>query len=97
MATITDTSQLEVAVNKPIPYTFDLGLLLADDPNPFVITGANLEDSLAATVRDGAQALINQLLTICPIASTPEGVLLTLPKVETCLPREKVWHQQRPE
>ncbi|EHL02060.1 putative Regulator of ribosome biosynthesis [Glarea lozoyensis 74030] len=66
---------LPVTVNKPTPYTFDLGLLLATDPNPLVLTSkANLEDDLAATARD---------------ASTPNGVLLSLPAIETSLPREK--------
>jgi regulator of ribosome biosynthesis len=82
---------LPVTVNKPTPYTFDLGLLLATDPNPLVLTNkANLEDDLAATARDGAQALLNQLLSTCPVASTPNGVLLSLPAIETKLPREKV-------
>lgn len=84
-------SKLPVQVQKPTPYTFDLGLLLANDPNPLVLTTkANLEDDLAATARDGAQALLNQLLSTCPIASTPNGVLLSLPEIETKLPREKV-------
>merc|ERR1712225_59339 len=81
---------LQVVVNKPTPYTFDLGLLLASDPNPLLLTTTeNLEDDLAATARDGAQALLNQLLSTCPIASTPNGVLLSLPEIETRLPREK--------
>ncbi|KAF8866642.1 ribosomal biogenesis regulatory protein [Acephala macrosclerotiorum] len=83
-------SRLPVVVNKPTPYTFDLGLLLASDPNPLLLTSPeNLEDDLAATARDGAQALLNQLLSTCPIASTPNGVLLSLPGIETRLPREK--------
>ena len=83
-------SKLPVQVQKPTPYTFDLGLLLANDPNPLVLTTkANLEADLAATARDGAQALLNQLLSTCPIASTPNGVLLSLPGIETKLPREK--------
>ncbi|EKD15531.1 ribosome biogenesis regulatory protein [Drepanopeziza brunnea f. sp. 'multigermtubi' MB_m1] len=82
--------KLPVEVNKPTPYTFDLGLLLASDPNPVLLTSPeNLEDDLAATARDGAQALLNQLLSTCPIASTPNGVLLSLPEIETRLPREK--------
>jgi regulator of ribosome biosynthesis len=84
-------SKLPVAVQKPTPYTFDLGLLLASDPNPLLLTAPeNLEADLAATARDGAQALLNQLLSTCPIASTPAGVLLSLPSIETRLPREKV-------
>lgn len=89
MAETEKRSKLPVTVNKPTPYTFDLGLLLANDPNPLVLDG-ELEDDLSATARDGAQALLNQLLTTCPIQSTPAGVLLSLPAIETNLPREKV-------
>ncbi|CZT04633.1 related to regulator of ribosome biogenesis [Rhynchosporium agropyri] len=86
----TPAAKLQVVVNKPTPYTFDLGLLLASDPNPLLLTTPeNLEDDLAATARDGAQALLNQLLGTCPIQSTPAGVLLSLPEIETRLPREK--------
>lgn len=82
---------LPITVQKPTPYTFDLGLLLASDPNPLVLTTReNLEQDLAATARDGAQALLNQLLSTCPIATTPNGVLLSLPGIEMPLPREKV-------
>jgi regulator of ribosome biosynthesis len=84
-------SKLPVQVQKPTPYTFDLGLLLAADPNPLLLTTPeNLEADLAATARDGAQALLNQLLSTCPITSTQAGVLLSLPGIETRLPREKV-------
>ncbi|KAI9827587.1 MAG: Rhodanese- sulfurtransferase [Phylliscum demangeonii] len=82
----TKPARLPIAVTKPIPYTFDLGHLLATDANPLTHT---TEDALQATSRDGAQALINQLLSTCAIASTPAGVLLTLPAGETALPREK--------
>jgi regulator of ribosome biosynthesis len=89
MSDSQERTKLPVTVNKPTPYTFDLGLLLANDPNPLLLEG-NLEDDLAATARDGAQALLNQLLSTCPITSTPAGVLLTLPPPTTTLPREKV-------
>lgn len=83
--------KLPVQVQKPTPYTFDLGLLLASDPNPLLLsTPENLEADLAATARDGAQALLNQLLGTCPISSTSAGVLLSLPGISTNLPREKV-------
>ncbi|KAI0404835.1 ribosomal biogenesis regulatory protein [Xylaria palmicola] len=91
-------TKLDVAVDRPTPYTFDLGLLLANDANPInTSTPAEtssmgvdpLEAQLIATARDGAQGLINQLLTTCPIASTPQGVLLSLPSASTPLPREK--------
>lgn len=91
-------TKLDVAVDRPTPYTFDLGLLLANDANPITTStpaestsmGVDpLEARLIATARDGAQGLINQLLTTCPISSTPQGVLLTLPTPTTALPREK--------
>ena len=75
-----------VTVSKPTPYDFDLGNLLATDPNPVTSTA---EESLRSTARDGAQALLNQCLTTCTITSTPAGVLLNLPAATTPLPREK--------
>lgn len=90
--------KLPVAVEKPTPYTFDLGLLLASDPNPLALPPAGsgaadraeLEAALAAVARDGAQALVNQLLTTCPLTATKaDGVLLSLPAAHTPLPREK--------
>ncbi|KAI0515208.1 ribosomal biogenesis regulatory protein [Xylaria bambusicola] len=98
LATGKTRTKLEVAVERPTPYTFDLGLLLANDANPInTSTPAEstsmgvdpLEAQLIATARDGAQGLINQLLTTCPISSTPQGVLLSLPPPSTSLPREK--------
>ncbi|KAL1839533.1 hypothetical protein VTJ49DRAFT_1435 [Mycothermus thermophilus] len=86
-------AKLPVTVDKPTPYTFDLGLLLANDPNPVSVPQtsdrATLESHLASVARDGAQVLINQLLTTCAISSTPQGVLLNLPPATTPLPREK--------
>ncbi|PGH11471.1 hypothetical protein AJ79_04846 [Helicocarpus griseus UAMH5409] len=89
--------RLPVTVSKPTPYTFDLGHLLALDPNPFTHTSSNnnnnqtsLNAALASTARDGAQSLLNQLLTTCPITSTThDGILLTLPPRTTLLPRHK--------
>ncbi|KAI1436783.1 ribosomal biogenesis regulatory protein [Xylaria sp. CBS 124048] len=91
-------AKLDVVVERPTPYTYDLGLLLAHDANPITTStpaettsmGVDpLEAQLIATARDGAQGLINQLLTTCPISSTPQGVLLSLPAPSTALPREK--------
>lgn len=49
-----------------------------------------MDETLQATARDGTQMLINQLLTTCPVTSSPtEGVLLTLPPPTTKLPRFK--------
>ncbi|KAL4893322.1 ribosomal biogenesis regulatory protein [Aspergillus ambiguus] len=82
--------RLPITVSKPTPYTFDLGHLLANDPNPLEISRSEpLNASLRSTARDGAQALLNQLLTTCPITSSPQGVLLTLPTPTTALPRHK--------
>lgn len=88
--------KLPVTVDKPTPYTFDLGLLLANDPNPVAVPRGSstsdpsvLEAHLASVARDGAQVLINQLLTTCAITSSQAGVLLTLPPAQTPLPREK--------
>ncbi|KAH6839661.1 hypothetical protein J4E91_003881 [Alternaria rosae] len=87
VADSTVSSRLPITVNKPTPFTFDLGNLLANDPNP-VPAGAD-EATLTATARDAAQALINQLLSTCEIKSNSEGVHLVLPAPTTPLPREK--------
>ncbi|KAH8690859.1 putative ribosome biogenesis protein [Talaromyces proteolyticus] len=83
--------KLPITVTKETPYTFDLGHLLVQDPNPLVISNTeNTNNALKAVARDGAQVLINQLLTICPITSdVKEGVLLSLPPPQTLLPRFK--------
>jgi regulator of ribosome biosynthesis len=94
-------AKLPVTVDKPTPYSFDLGLLLANDPNPLDLPRttdrAALESHLTSVARDGAQVLINQLLTTCAISSTPQGVLLTLPPPQTPLPREKPVPAAKPE
>ncbi|KAL6706871.1 Rhodanese-related sulfurtransferase [Coniothyrium glycines] len=87
VADSTAPGRLPITVNKPTPFTFDLGNLLANDPNP--VPASASEDTLAATARDAAQALINQLLSTCEIRSTTEGVHLILPAPTTALPREK--------
>lgn len=85
-----------VTVSKPTPYTFDLGHLLANDPNPLshpdsaATAHQNLNTTLKSTARDGVQTLLNQLLTTCPITTHPQqGVLLTLPPKTTTTPRFK--------
>lgn len=83
-----------MTVDKPTPYHFDLGNLLANDPNP-VDRDAD-EDALAANARDAAQALINQLLTTCDIKSSADGVHLVLPPATTPLPREKPIPAEKP-
>ncbi|EUC44551.1 hypothetical protein COCMIDRAFT_6158 [Bipolaris oryzae ATCC 44560] len=87
VADSTISSRLPITIDKPTPFTFDLGNLLANDPNPIPV-GAD-EEALKATARDAAQALINQLLSTCQVKSTSEGVHLVLPAPTTPLPREK--------
>jgi len=97
MEGVESTKQkLVVAVDKPTPYTFDLGNLMAEDPNPITLDHESLERSLAEVARDGAQSLINQLLTTCALSSTKDGVLLSLPEPSTRLPREKPVPQPKP-
>jgi regulator of ribosome biosynthesis len=81
------SSRLPVTVTKPIPYTFDLGHLMVNDTNPLDAPLTN--DVILSTGRDCAQALINQLLTVCAIESATDGVYITLPAPITPLPREK--------
>ncbi|KAJ5092053.1 ribosomal biogenesis regulatory protein [Penicillium alfredii] len=83
--------RLPITVSKPTPYTFDLGYLMVNDPNPLELPqGEPLNSSLKATARDGAQSLLNQLLTTCEIkSSVQDGVLLSLPAPATMLPRHK--------
>ncbi|OAL06769.1 RRS1-domain-containing protein [Phaeosphaeriaceae sp. SRC1lsM3a] len=87
VADSTISGRLPITVNKPTPFTFDLGNLLANDPNP--IESTPTEELLTSTARDAAQALINQLLSTCQIKSDSEGVHLVLPAPSTPLPREK--------
>ncbi|KAF2196235.1 RRS1-domain-containing protein [Delitschia confertaspora ATCC 74209] len=87
-------SRLPITVNKPTPYTFDLGNLLCNDPNP--LPRDVDEEVLASTARDAAQVLINQLLTTCEVKSSADGVALTLPPPTTPLPREKPIPEAKP-
>lgn len=88
--------KLVVTVDKPTPYSFDLGNLLAEDANPVTLNHDELEPSLAQIARDGAQSLINQLLATCALKSTSDGVLLSLPPASTRLPREKPVPEPKP-
>ena len=96
MAATESKPKLAVAVEKPTPYTYDLGNLVVEDPNPITLDHDSIEQSLAEVARDGAQSLINQLLTTCPLNTTKDGVLLSLPQPSTRLPREKPVPQPKP-
>lgn len=84
-------SSRPVLVEKPIPLEFDMGNLCAFDSNPLdpALYAEDREKCLQEAARDGAQALINQLLTQIPLKSTPDGVYAELPAPVTPLPREK--------
>ena len=73
------------APTKPNPYTYTLPHLSITDPNPLPPTRQLLtqpraltETTLRTVARDGAQSLINTLLTTCPITSTPDGPSINL-------------------
>ncbi|KAA8893524.1 ribosome biogenesis regulatory protein-domain-containing protein [Sphaerosporella brunnea] len=83
--------KLVVTVDKPIPLEFDMGHLTAFDNNPLdpELYRTNREACLTAAMRDGAQALINQVLTVLPLKATADGIFAELPDPVTTLPREK--------
>lgn len=85
--TSSKTDRLPVTVTKPIPYTFDLGHLTCFDANP--LKSFPTTTDIDSTARDCAQSILNQLLTTCPINSTPDGVHVSLPQPTFLLPREK--------
>ncbi|KAL2427082.1 hypothetical protein ABEF95_008103 [Exophiala dermatitidis] len=92
----TDTERPSTTVSKPTPYTFDLGYLAATDPNPLPSTSTLLSqtfsernEALKTIARDGAQVLLNTLLTTCTITSTPDGLVMSLPTPTNPLPRWK--------
>ena len=74
-----------ITVEKAIPVEFDLGLLSVFDINPIP---SSKEDDLLNVARDSTQLLLNSILS-CPIQSSNDGVLITLPEPITRLPREK--------
>ncbi|QIW99876.1 hypothetical protein AMS68_005394 [Peltaster fructicola] len=81
---------------RPQPYTFDLGLLLCNDSNAIPPLGDDKEAALSEIARETAQALINQLLTTCTVATPSQQLLqFTLPPPVTHLPREKPVPKER--
>ncbi|KAI4719786.1 ribosomal biogenesis regulatory protein [Aureobasidium sp. EXF-10727] len=90
--------RLPVTVTKPIPYTFDLGNLLCNDTNPLPVVSQLSESDIKNAARDCAQALINQLLSTCPITKSDDStsVTLALPTPTTHLPREKPVPEEKP-
>lgn len=82
-----------VTVVKPIPLEFDMGNLTAFDNNLVDMSSyrntSTRETCIQAAIRDGAQALINQVLTALPLKSTADGIIAELPMPVTAIPREK--------
>ena len=83
------SERLPTAVNKPTPYTYDLSHLVAIDANPLPPTQTLLNQDLEtrnATLktyaRDGAQSLLNTLLTTTSITSNSDSLLMTLPPAD---------------
>lgn len=71
------------------PYTFDLGHLLVSDTNP--IPPNSSEQALREIARSSAQALVNQLLSTCPITNSGDNgaPAMSLPTGQMAIPREK--------
>jgi regulator of ribosome biosynthesis len=98
--------RLPVEVIKPTPYVYSLSYLTATDPNPLPTSQSllslpctDLNSTLQATARDGAQSLITTLLTTTTIQSTPDALLMLLsPASETTLrlPRWKSLPKPKP-
>ncbi|KAI5810801.1 ribosomal biogenesis regulatory protein [Pyronema omphalodes] len=68
-----------------------MGNLVCFDTNPLdpETYKTDREACLNAVIREGAQAIINQVLTALTLKSTADGVFAELPEPVTPLPREK--------
>ncbi|KAM3928820.1 ribosome biogenesis regulatory protein homolog [Leptodactylus fuscus] len=80
-----------ITVHKELELQFDLGNLLAIDPNPpdsRALRQQNRGEYLRSLARDNTQLLVNQLWTL-PTQRVQECVTATLPEASTRLPREK--------
>lgn len=95
-----DEARKAVQVKKPIPMTFDLGLLAGFDINTleeskFKTPGKALNDYLKDICRDGVQLLLNEVFQL-PVIGTDLGFVASLPKPTTVLPREKPIPKAKP-
>ncbi|KAL9103879.1 MAG: hypothetical protein Q9163_001116 [Psora crenata] len=76
------------AADNAHPPSFDLGNLLIFSPTPF--PSSPTAEQIHQNAQQCAQKLIAELLTTCPIHSSPDKTLMmTLPPPATPLPREK--------
>ncbi|XP_001379079.1 ribosome biogenesis regulatory protein homolog [Monodelphis domestica] len=88
-----------ITVHKDLELEFDLGNLLAIDPNPPTglrqQSGRGLEERLQGLARDNTQLLINHLWQL-PTERVEEAVVAKLPEPSLRLPREKPLPKPRP-
>ncbi|KAJ0059511.1 hypothetical protein NL108_001853 [Boleophthalmus pectinirostris] len=77
-----------ITVKKDLDLEFDLGNLLAYDPNRVELRQQNREEFLKALARDNTQLLINEIWKI-PTERVEEAIVAKLPDPTTPLPREK--------
>ncbi|KAE8598913.1 hypothetical protein XENTR_v10016988 [Xenopus tropicalis] len=80
-----------ITVNKELDVEFDLGNLLACDPNaPSVVAfrQQQKDEFLRALARDNTQLLINRVWTL-PTEKLQESIVAKLPEPASRLPREK--------
>lgn len=79
------------------PLIYDLGLLAVFDPSALDTTAYQVdrEDYLQATAREGLQGLINALWER-PTSVTDDGIMASLPEIQTILPREKSLPKEKP-
>ncbi|OLL26845.1 putative geranylgeranyl transferase type-2 subunit beta [Neolecta irregularis DAH-3] len=92
-ADLTSDISKSIIVEKPVPLDYDLGNLAAYDINP--LPTPITEAILHSTARDGAQLLINQILSL-PITALQNGTYAQLPEPTTQLPREKPLPKAKP-
>ncbi|KAI9292016.1 RRS1-domain-containing protein [Neoconidiobolus thromboides FSU 785] len=95
-----EEAKKSVQVEKAIPLNYDLGLLCATDINTmdntkFKKLDDNLDDYLKRYCRDGIQLLLNQVFSL-PVVASEDGYMVTLPKPNTSLPREKPIPKPKP-
>uniref|UniRef100_T1IH02 Ribosome biogenesis regulatory protein n=1 Tax=Strigamia maritima TaxID=126957 RepID=T1IH02_STRMM len=93
-----DSNHLKtINVEKELELEYDLGHLLATDPNTHDLKkfNENKDEYLKSLTRDNVQLLINQLWKL-PVERREEVIVALLPASKTRLPREKPIPKERP-
>ncbi|KAJ0022946.1 hypothetical protein NQD34_015080 [Periophthalmus magnuspinnatus] len=80
--------QKSITVKKDLDLVFDIGNLLACDPNRVELRQQNREEFLKELARDNTQLLINEIWKV-PTERVEEAIVAKLPDPATPLPREK--------